>query len=139
MTRRAQVVLGLLALATLAGLVTAQRIKGRPADLRGVYVAPFFSPNGDGRRDTMSVSFRLARPDVVSVTVLDAEGRAVRGLAVARPVPARRRVRFRWDGRTGAGTRAPRGTYRIRVDLRQRDRTIDLVATTRLRVARRAR
>jgi hypothetical protein len=138
-TRRAQLVLGILALATLAGLVTAQRLKGRPADLRAVYVAPFFSPNADGRRDTMSVSFRLARPDVVSVAVLDADRRTVRRLAVAEPVPARRRVRFRWDGRTDAGARAPRGTYRIRVGLRRRDRTIDLVATTRLRVARRTR
>jgi hypothetical protein len=138
-TRRAQLVLGLLALATLVGLVTAQRLKGRPADLRAVYVAPFFSPNGDGRRDTMSVSFRLADADEVGVTILDADRRTVRRLAVDEPVPARRRARFRWDGRTATGALAPRGTYRVRVGLRRRDRTIDLVATTRLRVARRAR
>jgi flagellar hook assembly protein FlgD len=57
----------------------------------------------------------------------------VRQLVRERHLGSHRRVRLRWHGRTDAGTPAPEGTYTVRVSLRRRGRTIDLLERTRLR------
>ena len=132
MTRAGRIVLAALAIATLGAGFVVQRVKDAPGVLRGVRVTPVFSPNGDGYRDVARIRFRLGRPDVVSVTIVDARGAAVRHLVTDRHVPADRRVRLRWNGRTDAGTRAAPGTYRVRVTLRRRGRTVDLRRATRL-------
>ena len=133
MTRPAQLVLAAVALVAVAGLVVAQRLKGEPAYVRRVSVTPRFTPNGDTLRDRATIRFAVGRRDVVAVTLLDAGGRPVRHLVRARPLPPGRRVRLRWRGRTDAGTPAPEGTYTVRVALRDRGRTIDLLERTRLR------
>ena len=134
MTRPAQLLFALLFISTLSAFVLSQRLKERPAFVRGVRVTPHFSPNGDGFRDRATVRFVLARPDAVTVSVLDERERVVRRLAAGRRLPAGRRVRFEWDGRTDAGPLAPAGRYRVRVWLGDQRRSIDLVQALRLRV-----
>jgi hypothetical protein len=131
-TRTAQLILGLLAVATLCAIVAAQRAKDAPALVRRVTVTALFTPNGDGYRDVARIRFTLGRPDTVDVAVLDGRGATVRRLAVARPAPGARAVRLRWDGRTDRGVPAPPGTYRVRVALRRRGRTLELQRPTRL-------
>ena len=83
--------------------------------ISGYQVAPrSFSPNGDGSKDTATVSFSLPRPaSAAALDVLSAAGQVIdsvnlgalgSGLHVAS-----------WDGRTSAGARAADGSYLLRV------------------------
>ena len=132
MIRPAQLVIGVLVVATLAALALDQRLKEQPAFVRRIHVNRSFSPNGDRFRDTARIRFAITRPDVVSVAIVDARGKVVRRLATDRPAPAGRTLRFRWDGRTDAGRPAPPGVYRARVTLRRRGRSIVLLQRIRL-------
>jgi hypothetical protein len=125
-------VLGLIG-ATLAALAIDQHLKEAPSVVRRVKVSRSFSPNGDGHRDAAKIRFMLTRPDVVTLTVLDASGHRVRRLATATPVLADRVLRFRWDGDTDAGRRAAPGRYAAQLMLARRGRTIELVRRMRLR------
>jgi hypothetical protein len=133
-TRYAQLVLVGVAVVAIAGLVLAQRLKGEHAYVRRVHVTPLFTPNGDRFRDRATIQLKLGESDRVSVTILAADGRPVRHLVTARPQHRDKRLTLRWYGRTDAGMRAPQGTYEVRVVLAKRNRTIDLLDRTRLRV-----
>ncbi len=63
-----------------------------------------------GRKAT--ASFTLLRPATVSISVLDASGAVVRAGMTAKALPAGLTT-WAWNGKTDAGTWAPRGTYRI--------------------------
>lgn len=126
------VVVGVLFAATAFALVANQRLKQAPALVRGVGVSPAFSPDGDGIRDEARISVTPGRRDRITATIVDERGRAVRVLRSERRRAARRRVRFRWDGRAADGRPAPAGTYRVRLALRRRGRTVELRKPIRL-------
>jgi flagellar hook assembly protein FlgD len=132
MTRPALILVLALIAATLAALVVDQHLKQAPAVVRRVRVARSFSPNGDRSRDRALIRFVVTRRDVAAVTVLDADGHVVRHLATHRAVRPNRKLRFYWNGRTDAGRLAPPGIYRVRVTLRRRHRTVDLLRQIRL-------
>jgi hypothetical protein len=136
MSRPAALVLGALALATVVAAVLVQRAKDAPALVRDVAVTPVFTPNGDGVHDRAAIRLTPGRRDRVSLTVLDAEGRAVRHLVRGRPKRAGRTLRARWRGRSDGGSPAPDGTYRVRVTLPRRGRELELLDTIRLRRGR---
>ncbi|CAN5812997.1 hypothetical protein BH23CHL8_BH23CHL8_14310 [soil metagenome] len=76
----------------------------------GVSGSPF-SPNGDGRRERVSVRVALDRAAELHVLVRDFDGRLVRTLREGARQP--RAHRLRWDGRDDAGRRLPAGPYRV--------------------------
>jgi hypothetical protein len=131
-TRTAQIVFGVLAVATLCAIVVAQRAKDAPALVRRVTVTPLVTPNGDGYRDVAKIRFTLGRPDTVDVAVVDDRGATVRRLVAARPVRAGRQMRLKWDARTDRGAPAAPGAYRVRVTLRRRGRSLRLQRPIRL-------
>ena len=133
MSRGGALVLATLALTTVVAVVVVQRAKDAPALVRRVAVTKAFSPDGDGVRDRARIRLEPGRRDRVSLTILDADGRAVRHLVRGRPKRAGRRLRARWDGRTDAGALAPDGVYRVRVALARRGRELELVDAIRLR------
>lgn len=124
MTLLARVAFALLVGATFAAFFVAQRLKSEPGVINTFRVVKYFSPNGDGQKDVQTVSFRLKEADDVTVDIVDAEGGRVARLATARPTRAFSPVRLRWRGRTDAGTRAPDGTYRVRIGLRDQGRSV---------------
>lgn len=124
MTRVAKVAFALLVVATFGAFFVAQRLKATPSLVLDARAYPVFSPNQDGRKDGARWSFMLKRDDQMSVSVVDADGEAVRTLADGRQTAAYDRQAFDWNGRTDEGTMAPDGTYRIRVSLRRQGRTI---------------
>lgn len=76
---------------------------------------PFFSPNGDGTKDTVTARFRQLGASAAAISVVNAADRTVRrfsrsewGLGEG--------VSVVWDGRTDQGTLAPDGDYRVRVE-----------------------
>jgi hypothetical protein len=83
-----------------------------------------FSPNGDGHADTVTFAVRLRRTDDVTVSIVTRDGGVVRRLAEDLRVRQGRVYRFRWDGRTAAGTIAPDGEYHVRVGLRGQGRIV---------------
>jgi hypothetical protein len=106
-----------LGAATLAAFALSGELTRAPRILAAGSAEPRLSPNGDGRRDTGSLSLRLASPGALSLTVVDGGGDLVRRLASDRRAGGDTVVRLRWDGRTDAGRRAPDGRYRYRVTL----------------------
>jgi flagellar hook assembly protein FlgD/outer membrane protein OmpA-like peptidoglycan-associated protein len=76
----------------------------------------YFSPNGDGVKDTVSFSPRVPVPTGVetwSLVVSDAAGAARRTFSGKYEVP----VSLVWDGKDDKGSTLPEGTYRARLAL----------------------
>jgi hypothetical protein len=78
----------------------------------GTFAPTGFTPDGDGRADTWSPQFDVSKPvaDVVLRIKGDKSGRTLRTLTGTAPDGSIRDVH--WDGRSGAGTRLPEGSYR---------------------------
>jgi hypothetical protein len=128
----ARVVFAVLVAATFGAFFLAQSLKHSPSAVQQYRLTPFFSPNGDGRFERMTVTFKLKKSDNVTVTVVDAKGDQVRELAGDESIPAYTPVRFKWDGRKDDGARAPDGMYRIRLSLKHQGRSVIVPRKTRL-------
>ncbi|MCW2990373.1 MAG: hypothetical protein JWM73_967 [Solirubrobacterales bacterium] len=124
MTSAPRVIFALLVAATFGAFFVAQRLKHTPTVLQEVHGRRVFSPNGDGRKDVLRVSFQIKSTDVVSVDAIDADDRLVASLMQDRPLRAHTPVTVRWDGRDESGARAPDGLYRLQVTLRDEGRTV---------------
>lgn len=114
----------MLVCATLGAFLVTQRLKHSPNAVQGFRQTPSFSPGARLGRSQERLSFRIARADEVTVTVLDAAGRAVAIPVAAAHLRAYHRLSLSWDGRTMAGALAPAGVYRMRVTLRRQRRTV---------------
>jgi hypothetical protein len=144
--RPGQIVFALLVLACFAAFFVTQRLKHTPTAVQSFKLTPFFSPTPTGHIKAEKISFKLAKADEVTVTIVNAGGDVVatlvRDLAVARYKP----LSLRWNGRSGAARRytlsagangraiilpategelAPAGVYRVRVALRKQARTVE--------------
>lgn len=124
MARLPQTLLVLVLLgATAAAFVVTERLKLERSPITGTRVDKVFSPVCECVRDVAVVSFVLRRAGVVTVDVLDSDGRSVQTLVENRSEPAGR-VSYTWDGRDELGRVVREGVYRPRVRLRQHGRTI---------------
>ena len=72
-----------------------------------------FSPNGDGAKDRVRLSWRLARRGRVVVRIRNAEERLVREVDLGREAQGRRV--WRWAGRNDNGSVVRSGDYRVTV------------------------
>jgi hypothetical protein len=131
----AAVVFALLALATVAAFAWAQRLKRDPLVLdRVTFVAVpnlhpkdpvhSFTPNGDCRYDHLRIRFRVTRSDDATVQVVKPGGRVVVTLARDKFLKRYHFHTFYWDGRQRGGGIAPRGRYKLRVQLLGQERTL---------------
>lgn len=94
---------------------SARAISPAAADITGAHLASrFVSPNGDGVKDRLELSFEVLRPTNLHIEIRDAAGLAVvsEDLQVTSPGP----FDWSWDGRLAAGSLAPDGGYRIAVN-----------------------
>jgi hypothetical protein len=143
--RLAQVVFALLVIACFAAFIVTQRLKHTPTPVQSFRLTPRFSPTPQGHIKDERISFKLARADAVTVTILDAAGNTVATLARDRATPRYKQLSLRWNGRRGAprgdtvvvapdgttivtphnaGALAPAGEYRVHVTLREQHRTV---------------
>ena len=84
---------------------------GTAPAVSGAAAAPSpFSPNGDGTRDTTTISYSLSAAADVTMTVKNAAGTVVRTLVSAAPRAAGAGSEP-WDGRNGSGAVVADGTY----------------------------
>jgi hypothetical protein len=117
-------VLALLSATAIAFAVT-ERLKLEPVPITRTTVTRTFSPVCRCKSRQAVIAFRLRRADRVTLAILDARRRRVRVLASSQRLgPGKHR--FVWNGRTEAGQLAPDGTYRVRVELAGKGRTINL-------------
>jgi hypothetical protein len=123
-TTAARVIFGLLVAATFAAFFVAQRLKHTPTVLQQVRGDRVFSPNGDGRKDRLRVTFRVKHTDVIDVDVIDRDDDVVASPVEARHLRAQTPITVTWNGRDGLGARAPDGIYRLQVTLRDEGRTV---------------
>ncbi len=101
------------------------RVDTVPAQLAGVSpaadIVPWFSPNGDADRETVSLIATTVEPGSLVVRVVDGDGTRIRGWTQSHGAGA---VTVKWDGRRDDGSVAPDGVYEIRIYPR------DLAGTT---------
>jgi flagellar hook assembly protein FlgD len=69
--------------------------------------APVFSPNGDGRLDSVTFDLEASQEDLWTGEILDAAGKAVQSVKFAGKVDPE----FVWDGTDEKGALVPDGTY----------------------------
>lgn len=126
MTRFAQLVFVVLVVATGAAFFLAQKLKtADPVLLSFRLGAEAISPNGDGRFERETITFRLKRSELIDVAVVDEQGDSVRELASGVELRAYRTIApLTWNGRDQDGKVAAEGRYRIRVTLRREGRSI---------------
>jgi FlgD Ig-like domain len=123
-TRLAPAVLvAALLVATSAAFVVTEQLKLTRNPIVGPRVDKVFSPVCDCARDSASITFRLRKPDRVTVDLVDSGGNVVRELARRRP-QGRAAISYVWDGRDAAGDVVDEGSYRPRVHLDRARRTI---------------
>ena len=123
MTTTARIAFALLVGATFAAFLVAQELKTTPPNVQDVRATAVFSPNRDGRKDRMYMSFFLKQTDDVTATVLNRAGDEIRVLAERR-LRAGRRMRLAWDGRDARRRIVPDGVYRVRLNLRRQGRAV---------------
>src|SRR4051794_1315366 len=110
------IVFVLLVVATVAAFFVTQRLKRSSPVVRHVMLPLYISPNGDGRKDTATIRFRLPKADDrVTVSMVDANGDEVRRLADRRLGKGRHHVV--WNGRDSSAAILPDGFYYLRVVL----------------------
>jgi hypothetical protein len=141
----ARVVFALLVLACFAAFFVTQRLKHTPTVVQRFERTPSFSPGPSGRHKQEALSFRLARADRVTVTILDASENVVATLVSDRQVPRYKQFSLRWNGRRGTAHRygtlqtasgrtilvpvnegrlAPAGEYHVQVILGEQSRRV---------------
>ncbi len=143
--RLARTVFALLVLACLVAFFLTQHLKHTPTAVQRFQLTPFFSPTPSGHIKQARISFKLARADAATVTIVSSSGATVATLLRDYPVARYKQLSLRWSGRRGvahgiarvpgpdgtmalvprlAGALAPAGEYRVRVSLREQHRSV---------------
>ncbi len=135
----------MLVLACFAAFFLTQRLKHTPTAVQRFMLTPRFSPTTPGPLEQERISFKLAKADAATVTIIDAQGNVVATLVRDRPLPRYKQFSLRWNGRRGVahgysvnttshghtnlipateGALPPPGEYRVRVSLREQARSV---------------
>lgn len=126
MSRLPQTVIVLaLLVATATAFAVTERLKLEKSPVTGTKVDKIFSPVCECSHDVAVVSFRLRKPETVTVDILNSHGDSVATLVRNRH-EQEGRVSYTWDGQDDLGFVVAEGRYRPRVRLRAHGRTIVL-------------
>lgn len=86
----------------------------RKSLIKTVEIAPnLFSPNQDGKGDTVVIGYELAEACKITVDILDSTGTVVRTFAADSATAGSNS--FRWDGKNSAATMAADGRYLVKL------------------------
>src|SRR4051794_39828806 len=110
-TRLQAAAFGVLLLATVGAFLLANQLKSQPPEINVLRRDTYFSPNGDGRRDTDTVVFSVGLTEGAAIDVVDVDGVRVRRLVEHKRLHRGRKDRITWDGRDDHGARVPDGEY----------------------------
>jgi flagellar hook capping protein FlgD len=104
-----------LLVATGLAFLHTESLKLETSPIRQTRVTKLFSPVCRCNTSKARIAFRVAKPDVVSVSIVDTSGSDVRTLVSEKPAIGR--VAFLWNGRDDDGAVVADGSYRARVRL----------------------
>jgi hypothetical protein len=107
--------------ATGFAFLHTESLKLETSPIRQTRVTKTFSPVCRCESSRARFAFRLAKPDLVSASIVDSSGSDVRQLATDKP--SRDRIAFLWNGRDDAGQVVADGFYRARVRLGLQEQT----------------
>ncbi|HEY5193549.1 MAG TPA: hypothetical protein VIJ39_06715 [Solirubrobacteraceae bacterium] len=151
--RLAAVVFALLVVGCFAALLITQRLKHTPTLVQEFKLTNVIAPASSGGSKEEHIAFKLAKADVVTVTIEGSSGETVATLVRNRPVGRYKTLSLRWNGRKGTahgyrvlrradgyttlmprnrGQIAPAGEYTVRVSLREEDRSVPSTRTFKL-------
>lgn len=140
-----QLAFALLVLACFAAFFVTQRLKHTPTAVQRFELTSSFSPAAAAANHLERISFKLARADYVTVSIVNSAGDTVATLLNDHPVARYKQLYLRWNGRIGTarrygtlqtargstilvplneGTLARGGEYRVRVSLSDQHRTV---------------
>lgn len=98
------------------------------AELADIEVAPtFFSPNGDNRKDTLNINYRVLQATEVLVEIYDESGQLVR-FYEREYLTGNVNESIQWDGLNNQGSPVEDGSYRVHIQNHQFDVVLDTVA-----------
>ena len=124
-------VFGALVVACFGAFFVTQRLKHTPTVVQRVMMTSYFVPIPGSPHALERISFRIAKADHVTVTVIDSAGDQVATLMAGAPVKRYTQTRLFWNGHRDAGgvpeagpVAAP-GAYRLRFSLRDQNRTLN--------------
>jgi hypothetical protein len=107
---------------TAAAFAVTEGLKLEKSAITDTHVSKVVAPDSVSD-SSASIAFRLGKPDRLTVEIVNGSGQVVRTLA--RSVSRQRGAQqFLWNGRDNAGRVVPDGTYRPRVHLASKHRTI---------------
>jgi hypothetical protein len=109
------VLVAVLLVATGAAFLRTESLKLETSPIRQTRVTKLFSPVCRCATSRARIAIRVAKPDVVSVSIEDDAGQDVRQLVAERPATGQ--IAFLWNGRDDAGQVVRDGAYRARVRL----------------------
>ena len=109
------VLVAVLLVATGLAFLRTESLKLETSPIRQTRVTKLFSPVCRCATSKARIAIRVAKPDVVSVSIEDDAGTDVRQLVAERPATGR--IAFLWNGRNDAGQVVRDGVYRARVRL----------------------
>ena len=114
-----------LLIATAAAFAITERLKLVKSPIYGTQVANHgrFSPVCHCQTSRATIRIKLRHDDDVTASILDGSRKAVRILAVGRPLPPGTAV-FHWGGASDTGGLAPDGVYHVQFHLAKAHRTI---------------
>jgi hypothetical protein len=141
----ARAVFALLVIACFVAFFLTQHLKHTPTAVQNFKLTPRFSPTPAGHVKEARVSFKVARTEAITVTIVDSSGSEVATLLRDFPAERYKQLSLRWNGRRGVlrhltvtssregvkilrptivGAPAPAGEYRVLVSLRDQHRTV---------------
>jgi hypothetical protein len=115
----ARAVFALLVLACVGAFFVTQRLKHTPTAVQRFELTPRFSPTHSGHIKEELISFKLAQPDQVTVSIENSVGNTVATLVRDWPLPRYKQFSLGWNGREGTA----RGYTLVRIPGRVSTRT----------------
>jgi len=97
----ARAVFALLVLACVAAFFVTQRLKHTPTVVQSFELTPRFSPIQSGHIKAELISFKLAQPDQVTVSIENSAGDTVARLVHDWPLARYKQFSLGWNGRRG--------------------------------------
>lgn len=151
--RIAAIVFALLVAGCFAALLITQRLKHTPTLVQEAKLTRVIAPASSGESKEEHIAFKLAKADVVTVSIENSSGEEVATLVRNLPVGRYKTLSLRWNGHEGSahghgvlrradgyttllprnlGALAPAGEYSVRVSLREEDRSVPFPRTFKL-------
>lgn len=94
-------VFALLVIACIAAFFVTQRLKHTPTAVQSFELTPRFSPSQSGHLNQELISFKLAHPDQVTVSIENSVGDTVATLVRDWPLVRYKQFSLGWNGRKG--------------------------------------